>query len=200
MPKFIFTCPHCTQKMEAESEWIGQQAECPCCNKDITITEQKKVIKPVKIFDSQSVSPEKDSSATPDGKNSSVRLQPDEKYCPYCNEVIKQGAVFCRYCKSNLSASGMSGQMGNMQGNYYQNPVMSRPPKSKTAYILLGVFFGALGIHDFYAGFQYRGLIKLLASLASIFFFGITGFIMWVWAIVDICTTEVDANGIPFSQ
>jgi Mce-associated membrane protein len=31
-------------------------------------------------------------------------LQPDEKVCPYCAEVIKAAAVKCRYCQSELAA------------------------------------------------------------------------------------------------
>ena len=30
-------------------------------------------------------------------------LQPDEKLCPYCAEVIKAAAVKCRYCQSELT-------------------------------------------------------------------------------------------------
>lgn len=41
-------------------------------------------------------------------------------------------------------------------------------PKSRLVYILLGIFFGELGIHDFYAGYAGKGLTKLL-----LFFVGI---------------------------
>ena len=37
---FKFFCPHCKQKIEAEDEWIGMEADCPECGKAI------KVVKP----------------------------------------------------------------------------------------------------------------------------------------------------------
>lgn len=40
-------------------------------------------------------------------------------------------------------------------------------PKSRLVYILLGIFFGELGIHDFYAGYAGKGLMKLLLSLVG---------------------------------
>ena len=34
---FKMQCPFCNQKVEAEEEWQGQQAECPCCSKMFVI-------------------------------------------------------------------------------------------------------------------------------------------------------------------
>lgn len=36
---FKFNCPNCTQKLEAESEWIGQTIQCPQCAKQIVIPD-----------------------------------------------------------------------------------------------------------------------------------------------------------------
>lgn len=71
--------------------------------------------------------------------------------------------------------------------------------KSKIGYIVLGLFLGTLGIHNFYAGYTGRGLAQLL--IAVFLFWTIIAIpIVWIWAIVDICTVETDARGRPFSS
>ncbi len=68
-------------------------------------------------------------------------------------------------------------------------------PKSRLAYILLAVFLGALGIHNFYAGYTGKGIAQLLLTLLSA---GLLGFIVFIWVIVEICTVTEDANGVSF--
>ena len=34
---FKFACPHCGQHLEAESDWVGMEVECPRCGKAITV-------------------------------------------------------------------------------------------------------------------------------------------------------------------
>ena len=70
------------------------------------------------------------------------------------------------------------------------------PSKSKVAFVLLGVFFGSLGIHNFYIGRTKQGVIQLLISVLSV---GMLSFASWIWAIVDICTVNADARGVPLS-
>lgn len=38
MAQFTAQCPHCKQQFNAQTEWIGQQANCPACGKLFTIT------------------------------------------------------------------------------------------------------------------------------------------------------------------
>ena len=67
--------------------------------------------------------------------------------------------------------------------------------KDRVAYVLLAVFLGGIGIHNFYAGFTNRAIIQLLVSVLSC---GILWFFMWIWAIVEACTVTQDANGVRF--
>lgn len=65
--------------------------------------------------------------------------------------------------------------------------------KSRLAYILLGIFLGSLGIHNFYAGYTTRGVIQLLITVVSC---GTLSVVSWIWAIIDIVTVTKDANGV----
>ena len=69
-------------------------------------------------------------------------------------------------------------------------------PKSRLAYILLGLFLGGLGIHNFYAGYNGKGIAQLLMSILS---FGVLTPVVWIWNIVEIITVTKDVKGIPFS-
>ncbi len=69
-------------------------------------------------------------------------------------------------------------------------------PKSRLAYILLGLFLGGLGVHNFYAGYNGKGIAQLLMSLLSV---GILSPVVVIWVIVEIITVTKDVKGIPFS-
>jgi TM2 domain-containing membrane protein YozV len=68
-------------------------------------------------------------------------------------------------------------------------------PKSRLAYILLALFLGCFGVHNFFAGYTGRGLTQLLLTLLS---FGLLSLVIWVWAIIEICTVTKDARGVDF--
>jgi TM2 domain-containing membrane protein YozV len=71
-----------------------------------------------------------------------------------------------------------------------------RSPKSRTTYIVLGVFLGALGAHNFYAGYTGRAVGQLCLSVLTVFYLAI---VSWIWAIVEICVVDRDSAGIQFS-
>ncbi len=70
--------------------------------------------------------------------------------------------------------------------------------KSAAIYLLLAFFFGFLGIHNFYAGYIWRGLIQLLMTLFAAVFLFIPLLIVGIWVFLEICFVGTDAQGIPF--
>ena len=89
--------------------------------------------------------------------------------------------------------------------------VNTAPPKSWVVTLLLVLFFGSLGAHNFYLGYRNRGIAQL--ALTVIGWFSavlIIGFVLLavvgVWVLVDLIRIllrsgeyGVDANGVPLS-
>jgi TM2 domain-containing membrane protein YozV len=73
--------------------------------------------------------------------------------------------------------------------------VQGRQPKSRTTYIVLGIFLGALGAHNFYSGYTGRAIGQLCLSVLTLFYLAI---VSWIWAIVEICIVDKDSAGIQF--
>jgi len=90
-----------------------------------------------------------------------------------------------------------------MQQYQQQQPMMgyqqmAHPPKTRLAYILLGVFLGGLGIHNFYAGYTGKGIAQLLMSL-FLWWTIVAPIAVWIWIIVEVCTVDRDADGNPLT-
>ena len=113
-------------------------------------------------------------------------------YCSNCGKEMADDARFCPACGVSVSSSTQRPQQtGEICALSVKNS------KSRISYILLGIFLGVLGVHNFYAGYFGRGTAQLLITL----FLGwlvIPLFIVWIWCIVEICTVRFDAQGIEF--
>jgi TM2 domain-containing membrane protein YozV len=77
------------------------------------------------------------------------------------------------------------------------------PACSRLVYIVLAIFLGTLGIHNFVAGLTGRGWTQLIITIASVILtpctFGISALgvaAMFVWSLIDIVTIKTDARGI----
>jgi TM2 domain-containing membrane protein YozV len=76
-------------------------------------------------------------------------------------------------------------------------PVTAGEPKSRTTFIVLGALLGAFGAHNFYAGYNGKGLAQLAVTILS---FGFAIPMSWMWAVIDICTIDRDKRGIQFES
>lgn len=112
-------------------------------------------------------------------------------FCKQCGSECADTAVVCVKCGS---ATGQSTGFGNTELSI----------KSRVAYVILGLFLGGLGIHNFYAGRTGIGIAQLImwfiSFLLSFVAVGLFGFvILWIWALIEVCTVTQDGSGKRFS-
>jgi len=86
------------------------------------------------------------------------------------------------------------------QASYVQPAAVRLPlqpgPRSRVTFVLLGVFLGIFGMHNFYAGYNKKAAIQLALTVLTCFY---GAAISWIWAIVEICVINKDAEGEQFA-
>ena len=87
-------------------------------------------------------------------------------------------------------------QVGYQVGYPVQQFVSS---KSRVAFVLLGLFLGCLGVHNFYAGYSGKGVAQLLITIFLGWVFGLGIFITGIWALIEIIVVNTDAQGLRMS-
>ena len=99
--------------------------------------------------------------------------------CDNCDQEVSFQAAQCMNCGHPTGAAPSS--------------------KSRLTYILLGFFFGIFGIHNFYAGYTFRGMLQLLFTvLLGWLVFPLMGVAIWV--ILEICIMTRDSEGKTFAS
>ena len=106
------------------------------------------------------------------------------KFCQNCGKEIEPGAAFCVNC-------------GHVIENKVQIDLSLQ--KSKLTAGLLGLFLGGFGVHNFYLGYNGKGIAQIALTLLSCGPIGI------IWGVVEgiliFCgKIDTDANGIPLSE
>jgi hypothetical protein len=67
--------------------------------------------------------------------------------------------------------------------------------KNRMTFIVLGVLLGPLGAHNFYAGYNGKGMAQLLITLVSV---GLASPMTWIWAVIEVWTVDRDSKGVKF--
>ncbi len=97
------------------------------------------------------------------------------------------------------SAFGKSARAPGQPGGGVARAASFLKNRNRAVYILLAICAGLLGVHNFYAGYKWRGI----AQLAITIFLGwliIPVGLVWLWVLIEIFTVEKDAAGVPFTR
>ena len=110
-------------------------------------------------------------------------------FCPRCGHPTDELAIYCTNCGSPLT---------NRQGAQPVAPAAT-VSKSRVAARLLGIFLGGLGVHNFYLGYNEKGiwqviLFVLCCGVPS----SIWGFVEGILILMGKIST--DAAGNPLSD
>ncbi len=99
-------------------------------------------------------------------------------FCINCGKELPENVKFCPECGQ---------QVGNIPSPVQQSIIMKkeREPKSQFVAILLCLFLGALGIHDFYLNRNTTGVVKLIIAFLGLLTSGATFIISFVWCLID---------------
>lgn len=107
-------------------------------------------------------------------------------FCTNCGQEISDRAAICVKCGVPTSPNSIRELAGANS-------------KSRIAYILLGLFLGGLGIHNFYAGYTGKAVAQLLITLFT-FWLVFPLLIVAIWVIYEVCTVKTDAKGLPMTS
>ena len=122
--------------------------------------------------------------------------------CPECSSQISDKATACPSCGYPISSVLSTPQTAAVQSPgqnrdsaaSVQSVSVVKSAKSRGVYIILGLFFGLLGIHNFYAGYFGRGAVQLLLILLLGWI--VIGFVIVVpWVIAELFAVTQDAAG-----
>ncbi len=190
-------CPHCGQKYEIDDDLTGQELECSACGKTFTAVQSSP---PAALVSSPELKPKTAPMPEPRPASAKLPLPPGKRgivlpkqnrtrCCPMCGEEILVFAKKCRFC-----------------GEYFDNSGKPRNPNNRAIYVLLALFLGGFGAHNFYEGDNKTAIAHIIVTIILLALFmaipvyinswveasigiaaGVLGLLNFLWIIIEIC-------------
>lgn len=175
MSTITITCPTCTTTLEIDAKYRNEEVECGNCQQ-VFIAKTK----------GESSRSEEALEVAPSSKRKN-RFRKERTKDDYDDED---------------DDDDYEDERPRRRSRYRRQSANDYIPKSRLAYILLALFLGTLGVHNFYAGRTGAGIAQLLITIFSfpLMCVGVgllTVFIPVVWSLVEIVAVDRDGDGYP---
>ncbi len=114
--------------------------------------------------------------------------------CQYCKTLLPSGTKYCPNCGAAVQQQVTSAECENS--------------KSRLIYVLLAIFLGRLGIHNFYIGYHEKAITQIVIFLLPSILWDVDDnpipilarIAVYIWNIVEIFTVKADAAGRPMRK
>lgn len=116
-------------------------------------------------------------------------------FCEYCGSGVSSAAAVCLRCGAAIKNNGSGRSSGGGLAGY-----------SKSTILILCIFLGSFGIHNFVMGDVKRGIVKIIVQVVnmamalavSVFALSILAsiavFVLWLIDVIRICTNSYEAD------
>lgn len=112
--------------------------------------------------------------------------------CPKCGQPIS-GVKAARSSAAYVPAASPAALTRTMKAEVEN---AGRVRKNRGIYVILGLFLGTLGIHNFYAGRFLWGAVQLVYTLLLGWMI-LTLIPIWIWNLLEIFMISKDGHGVP---
>ena len=186
-----FSCPGCNKVYKTGDELAGRKTSCKQCGAIVLVPE----VPIQEVLYGMALPPEGVVEATP---------EPD----PEPPQIVTPQTSWQARTREEPSHDDPTPPRRRRQYEHddeadydFTQRRRRRLRKSRLAYIVLALFFGGLGIHNFYANRTTVGLCQLVIFVVSIplmcIFIGwVTIFIPSLWALLEIIVVDRDGHGL----
>ncbi len=108
-------------------------------------------------------------------------------FCKNCGNELPVDARFCPKCGTVVAGENPI---------FEQNKDVEDTRKSKLAAGLFGIFLGGFGVHNFYLGFNGRGVAQIILSVCGCGIGGIWGLIEGIMILAGSINRDADGNSL----
>ncbi len=128
--------------------------------------------------------------------NCGAQISDDAVFCPFCGEKTGEKTGYGQNIIQDVRRTDPYATNSYTSNSYGTNPYPGVRQKSRNVAMVLALFLGGIGGHNFYLGYTGKAIWQLVLGILS------GGLISGIWALVDLIMLltgkiYLDGSGIP---